>query len=120
MQRPTNAWSRFSNSGTNRFAQAPAAPVQPSYDHDDADTVGWSSQQSSVYNGWMLAEACKVKDALFIGNLMAVQVSLSVKAPFPRPPCAPVVHSRPIQYHVFCLDDTFIGYSRALTSYALS
>ncbi len=30
-----------------------------------------------MHNGRMMAEACKVKDALFIGYLMAVQVRLS-------------------------------------------
>ena len=77
MQRPTHAWSRFNNSGTaSRLAQPPA-PVQQSYDHDEADSNGWSPQQGNLYNGWMMAEACKVKDALFIGNLMAVQVCLA-------------------------------------------
>ncbi len=76
MQRPNHAWSRFNGGpSAGRTAPAPSTPAQQLYDHDDADTNGWNTQQVPMYNGWMMAEACKVKDALFIGNFLAVQVS---------------------------------------------
>ena len=82
MQRPTHAWSRFNGgSSASRTAAAPPAPAQQVYDHDDADNNGWNPQQVPMYNGWMMAEACKVKDALFIGNFLAVQVSLRRRLP---------------------------------------
>ena len=97
MQRPTNAWSRFNNGSSGRNVPPPPAPAQQLYDHDDADTNGWNPQQAPMYNGWMMAEACKVKDALFIGNLLAVQVSSAPASTSPNglrrhcPPHLPVV-----------------------------
>eukprot|EP00292_Cryptomonas_paramecium_P024080 CAMPEP_0113687978 /NCGR_PEP_ID=MMETSP0038_2-20120614/16257_1 /TAXON_ID=2898 /ORGANISM="Cryptomonas paramecium" /LENGTH=148 /DNA_ID=CAMNT_0000608695 /DNA_START=172 /DNA_END=614 /DNA_ORIENTATION=+ /assembly_acc=CAM_ASM_000170 len=71
------AWPR-SSSFRGQSAQSQTQQSQQltsAYDYDEADnmTGGWGSQQSQLYNGWMMADACKIKDALFIGNLLAVQ-----------------------------------------------
>ena len=43
------------------------------YDDDDDGASGWANGVQN--HTWVVAEACKVKDALFLGNVMAVQVA---------------------------------------------
>ena len=51
---------------------------------------------------WVVAEACKVKDALFLGNVMAVQV-WTTPPPFPAPSTLPpnphALHPTPYIIH---------------------
>jgi len=64
MQRPTQAWSRYGHNSR--------PPAHRTYDEDEADhSTGWSPSAGA----WLPPEACKVKDALFLGNVTAVQDS---------------------------------------------
>lgn len=74
MNRSQFAWSRYgrnsAGSNYNSRASAGSDTAQNMYDQDD--DMGGGGLGSSA---WVVAEACKVKDALFLGNVMAVQDS---------------------------------------------
>lgn len=92
MQRPTHSWSRYS-AGSRGFQlrqppshqqtqsqreqmreQQQQQQQQPQHSYFAEEESSWSaSPQTSTT--WVVAEACKVKDALFLGNVMAVQDS---------------------------------------------
>lgn len=74
MNRSQFAWSRYGRNSAggnyNSRAGAGSDTAQNMYDQDD--DVGSGGFGNSA---WVVAEACKVKDALFLGNVMAVQDS---------------------------------------------
>jgi len=81
MSRSQYSWSRYGRNTAstssilhaNNSRGAPAAAEQAVYDQEEDSAGGGLVGLGS--STWIVAEACKVKDALFLGNVMAVQDS---------------------------------------------